>query len=105
MVTHIAEHHECKSHFRHFIKINYDYFKCELRLLFFIVTDLSKRYNPYEKYGLRLVVNAAGTFTSVGGSMASPEVFKAMEDASKSFMHITWLQRMGGKRDSKSNWR
>lgn len=55
------------------------------------------RYNPYEKYGLRLVVNAAGTFTSVGGSIASPEVFKAMEDASKSFMHITWLQKWAGK--------
>jgi len=66
------------------------------------VTELSKRYNPYEKYGLRLVVNAAGTFTSVGGSIASPEVFKAMEDASKSFMHITWLQEWAGKEIAKA---
>jgi len=63
---------------------------------------MSPRYNPYEKYGLRLVVNAAGTFTSVGGSMASPEVFKAMEDASKSFMHITWLQEWAGKEIAKA---
>jgi len=62
---------------------------------------MSPRYNPYEKYGLRLVVNAAGTFTSVGGSIASPEVFKAMEDASKSFMHITWLQEWAGKEIAK----
>ena len=60
------------------------------------------RYNPYEKYGLRLVVNAAGTFTSVGGSIAATEVFKAMEDASKSFMHITWLQKWAGKEIAKA---
>ena len=63
---------------------------------------MSPRYNPYEKYGLRLVVNAAGTFTSVGGSIAAPEVFKAMEDASKSFMHITWLQKWAGKEIAKA---
>ena len=63
---------------------------------------MSPRYNPYEKYGLRLVVNAAGTFTSVGGSIAAPEVFKAMEDASKSFMHITWLQEWAGKEIAKA---
>ena len=35
-------------------------------------------YNPYEKYGIRLQINASG------GSITPPEVIGAMEDASKS---------------------
>jgi D-glucosaminate-6-phosphate ammonia-lyase len=53
-------------------------------------------YSPYEKYGVRRVVNAAGTLTRVGGSISPPEVFRAMEDASKSFVHIPELQRWAG---------
>ena len=53
-------------------------------------------YNPYEKYGVRRVVNAAGTLTRIGGSISPPEVFRAMEDASKSFVHIPELQRWAG---------
>ena len=54
-------------------------------------------YNPYEKYGVRRVINAAGTLTRVGGSISPPEVFKAMEDASKCFVHIPELQSWAGK--------
>jgi len=54
-------------------------------------------YNPYEKYGIRRVINAAGTYTRIGGSISPPEVFKAMEDASKSFVHIPELQQWAGK--------
>lgn len=54
-------------------------------------------YNPYGKYGLRRVVNAATSLTSLGGSIASPEVFRAMEDASKSFVHIPELQQWAGR--------
>jgi D-glucosaminate-6-phosphate ammonia-lyase len=54
-------------------------------------------YNPYEKYGVRRVINAAGTLTRVGGSISPIEVFQAMEDASKSFVHIPELQRWAGE--------
>lgn len=54
-------------------------------------------YNPYEKYGVRRAINAAGTLTRVGGSIARPEVFKAMEDASKAFVHISELQQWAGE--------
>ncbi len=54
-------------------------------------------YNPYEKYGLRRVVNASSSLTRLGGSIAPPEVFRAMEDASKSFVQIPELQHWAGK--------
>ncbi|MCW3978844.1 MAG: aminotransferase class V-fold PLP-dependent enzyme [Candidatus Bathyarchaeota archaeon] len=53
-------------------------------------------YNPYVKYGVRRAINAAGTLTRVGGSISPPEVFRAMEDASKSFVHISELQQWAG---------
>jgi len=55
-------------------------------------------YNPYEKYGLRRVINAATCLTRLGGSMAHPEVFEAMEDASKSFIQIPELQAWAGRK-------
>jgi L-seryl-tRNA(Ser) seleniumtransferase len=58
---------------------------------------VEKIYNPYEKYGLRRVINAAGTLTKVGGSISPPEVFKDMEDASKSFVQIPKLQLWAGR--------
>lgn len=54
-------------------------------------------YNPYEKYGVRRAINAAGTLTRVGGSIARAEVFRAMKDASKSFVHISELQQWAGE--------
>jgi uncharacterized pyridoxal phosphate-dependent enzyme len=56
----------------------------------------SEVYNPYEKHGVRRAINAAGTLTRVGGSISPPEVFRAMEDASKSFVHISELQQWAG---------
>lgn len=58
---------------------------------------MAEIYNPYEKYGVRRVINAAGTLTRVGGSISPPEVFRAMEDASKSFVHIPELQKWAGE--------
>jgi len=55
-------------------------------------------YNPYEKYGLRRVINAATSLTRLGGSISFPEVFKAMEDASKSFVQIPELQAWAGEK-------
>ena len=55
-------------------------------------------YDPYEKFGLKRVINAATSLTLLGGSMPHPDVFKAMEDASKAFVSIPELQVWAGER-------
>jgi L-seryl-tRNA(Ser) seleniumtransferase len=55
-------------------------------------------YNPYKKYGLRRVINASTSLTRLGGSIAHPDVFDAMEDASKAFIQIPELQAWAGKK-------
>lgn len=55
-------------------------------------------YNPYKKYGLRRVINAATCLTRLGGSIALPEVFDAMKDASRSFVQIPELQAWAGRK-------
>jgi seryl-tRNA(Sec) selenium transferase len=55
-------------------------------------------YNPFEKYGIRRVINAATSATNLGGSIPDLEVFRAMEDSSKSFVVITELQAWAGKK-------
>ena len=60
-----------------------------------MVKDL---YNPFEKYGIRRVINAATSATNLGGSIPDPEVFRAMEDSSKSFVVITELQAWAGRK-------
>jgi D-glucosaminate-6-phosphate ammonia-lyase len=57
-----------------------------------------KAYNPYEKYGLRRVINAATCLTRLGGSRPHPDVFKAMEDASKAYIQIPALQAWAGEK-------
>jgi len=57
------------------------------------VKNLSKVYDPYEKNGLNRVINAATSLTLLGGSMPHPDVFEAMEDASKAFVSIPVLQQ------------
>jgi seryl-tRNA(Sec) selenium transferase len=55
-------------------------------------------YEPYKKFGLRRIINAATSLTLLGGPMSHPEVFKAMEDASKAFVSIPVLQKWAGRR-------
>ena len=52
--------------------------------------------DPYAELGVRHVVNAAGVLTRIGGSRSPPEVFKAMETASKNFVTIAELQTKAG---------
>lgn len=54
--------------------------------------------DPYEKFGLRRVVNASTSMTRLGGSMPKPEVFRAMEEASRAFIRIPELQVWAGRR-------
>ena len=55
-------------------------------------------YNPYKKMGLRRVINGATCLTRLGGSIAHPDVFEAMKDASMSFVQIPELQAWAGKK-------
>lgn len=52
----------------------------------------------YERLGVRPVINAVGTVTVLGGSLIAPEVQRAMEEASRSFVRIHELQEKAGRR-------
>lgn len=53
--------------------------------------------NIYEKLGLKTIVNAGGTFSSIGGSVLSQEVIDAMADASKNYVDMNSLNEVAGK--------
>jgi L-seryl-tRNA(Ser) seleniumtransferase len=63
---------------------------------------LDEVYNPYKKYGLRRVINGATCLTRLGGSIADPDVYKVMKDASKSFVQIPELQAWAGEKIAKA---
>lgn len=53
---------------------------------------------PYERLGLKRVINAATCLTSIGGSKPDPRVFEAMQEASQGFIQIHELQHAVGQR-------
>jgi L-seryl-tRNA(Ser) seleniumtransferase len=58
-------------------------------------------YDPYRKYGLNRVINAATSLTRLGGSIPHDEVFDSMRDASRAFVRIPELQKWAGAHMSK----
>src|SRR5919106_4294253 len=52
----------------------------------------------YQRLGVRPIINAVGTLTTLSGSLMLPEVKRAMEEASRSFVRIHELQEKAGKR-------
>ncbi|MFN7923715.1 MAG: aminotransferase class V-fold PLP-dependent enzyme [Bryobacteraceae bacterium] len=50
----------------------------------------------YTRLGLRPIINAAGTYTHLGGSMMPPEVIEAMQDAARNYVPIRDLSRAVG---------
>jgi hypothetical protein len=57
--------------------------------------------NPLEVYkrlGLRPIINAAGTYTHLGGSLMPPEVIAAMNDAAQGYVPIRDLTKATGER-------
>ena len=50
----------------------------------------------YEDLGLHPVINAATTFTALGGSLMPPEVIAAMNDAAGSFVEMNELHLAAG---------
>ena len=52
----------------------------------------------YSKLGVRPVINGIGTVTVLGGSIMSPEVVRAMDEAARYFVNIPELQQKAGAR-------
>ena len=55
----------------------------------------------YSVLGVRRIINAAGTITTLGGSLMPPEVTAAWKEASKSFVSLIELQDRIGERIAK----
>src|SRR3954464_14702358 len=54
--------------------------------------------NLYRSIGVRPIINARGTFTIITGSQTLPEVKRAMEQASRSYVQMDELMDSVGKR-------
>ncbi|MEK7405658.1 MAG: DegT/DnrJ/EryC1/StrS family aminotransferase [Acidobacteriota bacterium] len=54
--------------------------------------------NIYKSIGVRPIVNCKGTFTIISGSLTLPEVKRAMDDASRHYVHLDELMEAVGKR-------
>jgi hypothetical protein len=52
----------------------------------------------YARLGVKPVINAMGTVTILGGSLMPPEVVRALEEASRHFVHLPDLQKRAGER-------
>lgn len=57
--------------------------------------------NIYESIGVRPVINCRGTFTIISGSLTLPEVKRAMDEASRHYVHLDELMDGVGKRLAK----
>jgi L-seryl-tRNA(Ser) seleniumtransferase len=55
----------------------------------------------YDALGIKPVINAAGTFTALGGSVMPPEVVAAWAEASRHFVDLVELQNKVGERIAK----
>ena len=54
--------------------------------------------NIYERIGVRPVINCRGTFTIISGSQTLPEVKRAMDEASRHYVHLDELMEAVSRR-------
>ena len=54
--------------------------------------------NIYQRIGVRPIINCKGTFTIISGSQSLPEVKKALEEASRHYVHLDELMDGVGRR-------
>src|SRR5260370_2327993 len=52
----------------------------------------------YQRIGVEPVINCRGTFTIISGSQSLPEVKKAMDEASRHYVHMDELMDGVGRR-------
>jgi uncharacterized pyridoxal phosphate-dependent enzyme len=62
------------------------------------LTGLGSTGNIFAELGVTPVVNAAGTYTVLGGSLMAPEVFEAMRLGNDGFVDINELEVAAGKK-------
>jgi L-seryl-tRNA(Ser) seleniumtransferase len=62
------------------------------------VSAADSKRDVYRELGLRPLINAAGTYTMLGGSLMPAEVVEAIESASRQFVNIVELHEAVGKR-------
>ena len=60
------------------------------------VKSAAESRQVYTRIGLRPIINAAGTYTHLGGSLMPPEVIEAMNDAAQNYVPIRELSRAAG---------
>jgi L-seryl-tRNA(Ser) seleniumtransferase len=58
----------------------------------------ARKPSGYDSLGVKHVINAAGTFTALGGSLMPPEVVAAWLDAARHFVDLVDLQNKVGAR-------
>src|SRR5438477_12547499 len=63
-----------------------------------VAAPLELGANLYRSIGVRPVINARGTFTIITGSQTLPEVKRAMDLASRDFVHMDELMDAVGRR-------
>src|SRR5438094_7787515 len=51
----------------------------------------------YEALGVRPIINASGTITTLGGSRMPPEVLAAMVEAAQAYVHLEELHLRAGE--------
>jgi len=51
----------------------------------------------YKDLGVKRVINAAGTLTTIGGSLMEKQTIRAMDEAAKSFVYMDELMRKAGE--------
>lgn len=54
--------------------------------------------NVYQAIGVRPLINCKGTFTIISGSLTLPEVKRAMDEASRYYVHLDELMEAVGRR-------
>lgn len=61
-------------------------------------TGFGQTGNPYAELGVKPVINAEGTMTTLGGSLIRPEVEAVMAQAARHFVSIPELEAAAGRR-------
>jgi L-seryl-tRNA(Ser) seleniumtransferase len=59
-------------------------------------SDLSSVPGVYARLGVKPIINAGSWLTALGGSLMAPEVMRAMQEASTSFVDLRALQSAAG---------
>src|SRR2546428_2073587 len=77
-------------------------FSTALRPRYLYAAQLAASHGEiYRQIGIRPLINAAGTYTTLTGSVISPRVRQAMDEASRCFVPLIDLQRAAGERLAK----